>query len=89
MFITEFYSEVAAKSDMFPSDEVCKITLFSILILYIRVRYFLYTKDIFQKQRLIKSKRTKKALRKELHYASKNNEDKQESFSVLYFVQEM
>ena len=34
-FIMEFFSDVVAKSDMSPSDEVCKGTLFSILTLYI------------------------------------------------------
>ena len=75
-FIKEFFSEVVAKSDMSPSDEVCKSTLFSILTLYIRVRSFSYTKDIVQKQRLSKSKGTKKALRKELHRTTENNEDR-------------
>ena len=75
-FITEFFREVAAKSDMFPSDEVCKSTIFSILTLYVRVRSFSYTKDIVQKQMLTKSKATKKALRKELHYTTEKNKDK-------------
>ena len=76
--IKEAMNEVMESCDVPISREICKITLYNMATMYMRIRAFTLAKDIVQKEKIAKREKAKaKALRKTLKKSDESTYDDQ------------